>query len=445
MQRRKTTHPIAPSTGSGSTLSRRGLLRATAGAALSGDRAPLFAQVSSPVASLEIEGPSLTVSPDVVRLDEPFRILVSGLAPDQEVTISSQFGSYSASAAYIADEQGRVNPSRQRPFVGDFELADPMGFIWAARSPGGWYSVPITIPETVRIEASVDGGEPLVAEVERYIHRRGYGEEYISNEEMVGNFYPPGEGHGTPAPAILVLGGSEGGLSMQMFGSMLAAHGYAVLHLAYFGIGALPMVLERIPLEYFGRGISWLQARSEVDATRVGILGYSRGAELALILGSQYPDITSVVSCAGAGYAFGGYGQDRSASAWTLNGEDYPFVPWEAEYESFGTDLYERYEIPVEKTNGPLLFICGDADALWETTMLSQVAMDRLNRHEHAWPSQLLSYPGAGHLIPPAYTPIDNSGALSDRMGGDLYGTKIASVNSWRATLHHFATSLRYR
>lgn len=40
-----------------------------------------------------------------------------------------------------------------------------------------------------------------------------------------------------PAPAILLLGGSEGGLSKGVArqATLLAARGYAVLHLSYFG------------------------------------------------------------------------------------------------------------------------------------------------------------------------------------------------------------------
>src|SRR5581483_4943151 len=51
-------------------------------------------------------------------------------------------------------------------------------------------------------------------------------------------------------PAVLVLGGSEGGLP-GFTSRMLAAHGYPSLALAYFKEPGLPQTLDRIPLEYF--------------------------------------------------------------------------------------------------------------------------------------------------------------------------------------------------
>jgi dienelactone hydrolase len=46
-------------------------------------------------------------------------------------------------------------------------------------------------------------------------------------------FLPPGDG---PHPAVIVLGGSEGGLPVRSAAPLLASHGYATLALAYFGL-----------------------------------------------------------------------------------------------------------------------------------------------------------------------------------------------------------------
>jgi hypothetical protein len=52
---------------------------------------------------------------------------------------------------------------------------------------------------------------------------------------------------------VLIIGGSEGGLSSPLLAAALAGHGYPVLTIAYFGAPGLPASLSRIPLEYFAR------------------------------------------------------------------------------------------------------------------------------------------------------------------------------------------------
>jgi hypothetical protein len=50
-------------------------------------------------------------------------------------------------------------------------------------------------------------------------------------------------------PALLIFGGSEGGLSGTLIAALLAAHGYPALALAYFNAPGLPATLSDIPLE----------------------------------------------------------------------------------------------------------------------------------------------------------------------------------------------------
>src|SRR5699024_11289262 len=52
-----------------------------------------------------------------------------------------------------------------------------------------------------------------------------------------------------PLPTIVVLGGSEGGLS-ESSAALLASHGFNTFALAYFGIEDLPKELVNIPLDY---------------------------------------------------------------------------------------------------------------------------------------------------------------------------------------------------
>jgi pimeloyl-ACP methyl ester carboxylesterase len=142
---------------------------------------------------------------------------------------------------------------------------------------------------------------------------------------------------------------------------ILASRGYAALALDYFGGQGLPDQLSQIPLEYFADALAWLQSHPVVDGERIGVIGHSRGGELALLLGATYHEIKAVVSYAGSGVVFGGY--PGPGPAWTLGGEAVPFAPSELDL-SPGRDRpavvpgpaeeLVKAEIPVERINGPV-------------------------------------------------------------------------------------------
>lgn len=89
---------------------------------------------------------------------------------------------------------------------------------------------------------------------------------------------PPSERRGA---AVVVLGGSRGGLNEQD-AIAFADAGFIALALAYFGILSLPRALLELPLEYVRVAIEWLRTQPEVGGRRVGLVGRSKGGELAL-------------------------------------------------------------------------------------------------------------------------------------------------------------------
>ena len=53
-------------------------------------------------------------------------------------------------------------------------------------------------------------------------------------------------------PGIILLGGSDGE-PMKERSTLLAAHGYAVLNLFYYGYSSLPKQFAKVPVEYLDR------------------------------------------------------------------------------------------------------------------------------------------------------------------------------------------------
>src|ERR1700736_4852265 len=148
----------------------------------------------------------------------------------------------------------------------------------------------------------------------------------VASGSLVGTFFAPGDGK--RHPAIVVLGGSEGGLHDDQ-ARVLAEHGYAALALAYFGVDPLPQKLRAIPVETVSRGIDWLIARPEVDGARIGLLGTSKGGELALLAATREPRIRATAALVPSAYvwfdlAFDG-GPDTSS--WSAGGAPVAYIP----------------------------------------------------------------------------------------------------------------------
>jgi dienelactone hydrolase len=230
--------------------------------------------------------------------------------------------------------------------------------------------------------------------------------------------------------AILLLGGSEGGLSQGQLATTLAGHGYPVLELAYFGEPGLPPSLENIPLEYFDRALRWLARQPAADRNRIVSFGSSRGGEAALLIASVFPQIVH----AAVGYVPSAIvvpSPYSSAPAWTYGGKPVrgatsPIVPtgW----------------IRVERINGPVFVVGGDDDGLWPSGYSVRKIKHRMLAHDRR-DITALDYRKAGHeigqVIPRQVdvSPI-NYGVIASRygqlyLGGSPHADEAALESSW--------------
>lgn len=260
---------------------------------------------------------------------------------------------------------------------------------------------------------------------------------------LVANFYvPPGAG---PHPAVLLLGGSSGGIGWQSaVGSRLAERGIAALALAYFGMEGLPPELERIPLEYVEHALTWLRLQPSVDSTRLGVGGVSKGGELALLVASMRPELRAVAAFVPSGYVFQSIapGFPRTSS-WSYRGRELPFVAYGrvesprniGELYLAGveqTDSLEAATIPVERTNGPVLLLTGKADNLWPSAFFGERIVARLEGAGFEHDVEHIAYPDAGHLISSI-----RSDDVTER-GGTPDGNRFAQTDGQRRFLEFF-------
>ena len=280
--------------------------------------------------------------------------------------------------------------------------------------------------------------------------------QHIRTADMFADFYrPAGAG---PAPAILLLGGSEGGLTKggAQLAGLLVARGYAVLHVSYFGSPGQSATLKAIPLETFTRALDWLKAQPGIAGDRIGILGTSKGAEAALLVAARRADLKIAVLGVPSSVAWPGIdpAQTAAESSWTEKGRPVPFTPygWTGAFKGIYA-LYadgladaakvEQGSIPAERAEAAIVMICGEKDALWPSCPMARAVEARLKKAGYRHPVSLLAYPDAGHAAagPPLDPKVPASAVTA--LGGTLEGNAAARDDSWPRTLEALDAALK--
>jgi acyl-CoA thioester hydrolase/bile acid acetyltransferase-like protein len=164
-----------------------------------------------------------------------------------------------SAAMFVVGAEGEVDVGTTAPVGGSYSGVSPMGLIWSMERIG-WSgseapTPSVRSPVTVAFRAEAGNGERAEASVVCAMVGPSVTFKLLAEDGLRGVWYlPPGDG---PHPAVIVLGGAEGGLPVRSAALLLASHGYATLALGYFGLPGLPRGLVNIPLEYFGTAASW--------------------------------------------------------------------------------------------------------------------------------------------------------------------------------------------
>jgi dienelactone hydrolase len=227
---------------------------------------------------------------------------------------------------------------------------------------------------------------------------------------------------------IVFIGGSQGGLAFAAPAARRACEeGFAALALAYWRYEDRPDTLEAIPIEYFKRGVDWLAARPETDDSRIGLTGYSRGGEAALLTTLTSSRVQAVAALVPASYVGAGIDfQDffNLEAAWTMDGEPVPFAStrqnkpgadWQqmmtnrpeptpesriAEYEALkATPAYQRARIPVEHLDRPVFLVGAGGDTVWASAVMVRDMQARLRKRPGTTKQEMLISSNAPHAF----------------------------------------------
>ena len=397
----------------------------------------------------------IQVTPETALIDERLRVVVEGLPPGQDVVIrvDGNRGQWKSSATFRPDDRGRL------------EIPDPMRLIWSVTGERPAGGPPAVLAQPWTFSAELEGREIASQTVTRRAVAADVRVTPVRDRGLVATaYYPPGAG---PHPAMIVLPGSQGGVpGPGSHAGGLASRGYVVLALAYFNAEGLPPLLQNIPLEYFATALDWLKSQPSVDGARIGLMGTSRGGELALLLGATYPSLfRAVVANVPSNVVWPGLSDDAETPAWTLNGKPIAAVPGHVSKADLALSGRERFlkrlqdkaavaraEIPVERIGGPLLMFSGKDDQLWPSDLFAARVVERLDTRGFTHPVEHYSYENAGHQMMRPFVPTSDVRAVrvhpvSKRpnvMGGTPEGQARADEDAWGKLLAFLDKYLRH-
>ena len=405
---------------------------------------------------------TLQVIPDHAMVDESVAVRADGLQPDERVSIRAALidgaGKHWASEArFLADAQGTVDSSNQAPSEGSYKEVSSTGLIWSMKPTEKhtlFYTPPPDLaPQSIEFRLERNGADVSSTHLEQ--SRLAIGVQQIKVQgQLHGVLFLPGTVG--PHPGVLVLGGWEGGVPLEE-AAWLASHGFAAFALAYFRYEGLPQNLEGIPLEYFGSALTWMKGRREILPDLIAVVGTTRGAELALQLGSLYPQIKAVVAYTPSSIRHPAWASLDTATtlpyAWTWHGQPLGDMPtWRQRAPTAKPAASSHATIEVEETRGPILLICGKDDEIWPSSMMADAIVARLKYAHFPYPVQVLKYPQAGHQAGRPYIVPAWQGALPHLSrgrivisGGTPKGNAESSLDAIPKVLEFLRTNLEMR
>uniref|UniRef100_A0A665UG70 Acyl-CoA thioesterase 15 n=1 Tax=Echeneis naucrates TaxID=173247 RepID=A0A665UG70_ECHNA len=401
--------------------------------------------------------PVLSVVPIRALVDETFKVLVENLSPGRPVTVRSLHHSedrddWEAYGHYISDHRGTVSVSDDSSFGGSYSGKEPMGLLWSMRPvPGSRPGLrlrkrDITSPLLVNI--SVYSGhegfrdqEPLASVVtERWYMAPGVKRVEVKEQGIRGTlFIPPGPG---PFAGLLDLWGGGGGL-LEYRAALLASHGYVCLALEY--LRTSEMKSGKNEQLYFEAAFNIIKFHPQVMPDRVGLFGLSMGSLISMYLAAESaavkPRCCVCISC-NHSYLPGKHITD---------GENYNKVRTDENnytiWRDMGLEISTRFKsalCQVGKISCPILLVNGQDDQNWPSVESAEDIAAKLRAAGKEHLLTRLTYPNAGHLIEPPFSPhfratnfknIITNEKVVMLWGGQTKPHSDAQEDSWRKIL----------
>ena len=201
--------------------------------------------------------------------------------------------------------------------------------------------------------------------------------------------------------AVIVLHGSDGfKTNHEMIARKLANEGFAALALTWFGGTSSRLQWSEVRADDILQAVAFLEQLPAVDTDKLGLIGFSRGGGLALILAALIPKTKAVVNYFGL-------------TAWKAGLEEFYHLPLN---KSEPLDFIQKLSCPVLSFHGQKDTVVPVDNTIELDTACKKYGVDH----------RYILYPGVNH---------------SFIWPGDKYNQK-AHLDSWDKTLRFLKANL---
>lgn len=389
---------------------------------------------------------TLTVDQAVALADQQVHVKVTGAPAGKPLEVGAEAvdrdgRKWHGQVTFTADDHGTVDLDTAKPSAGSYHDTDGMGLFWSMNPPDGSpddqsYLPPVEDGQAVEhLDLFVDrDGKRLASTTitRRWVAPGVTARPLTRAKDKLTGLYVAPKPDGAKRPAVLLLGGSEGGLPPPPSTYLLASHGYPVLDLAYFHAPGVPQDLREIPLEYFAAAAQWLSRQPEVDPAHIVALGTSFGSEPALLVADHFPRLVHGAVLLAPGASVTGSFPHSGGAAWTYQGKPLPV----------------NDPIPVDGVSGPVLAVAGGSDLTWDSKQSAELIMLRLDEAHSAFPHEAVIVDAAGHGVGgapylPHGTKINHPIIGPYDLGGSRPANEAALRRGWTKTLALLASLQR--
>lgn len=425
--------------------------------------------------------PTIVLAPgDTVLAGDPVSIGLAGLPAGAEVQVRTRrlvrefTGAqrlYGAQAGFRVGTDGRLDLATATPLPGaPYTGADLRGLFWSMQPLPADAPAPSPTLAEGQVQITVHAGADVTAPplASRVLTLQRARPDVVSTpaEGLPGALFStlPGQAR---RPALILLGGSEGGRLITRDAPVYASHGFAALALPYYSPGQwgpagplppevpeLPRAFADLPIERLQAARDWLARQPGVDVTRIGVVGTSKGAEFALLAAARMPWIRSVLAIVPSDVVWEGWGEgvtpgQRSGFAW--QGQALPFVPYkdfDKEFAGFATGAEVRIRRPqdagraahpervaparirVEDIAAPVMVVGGHDDQIWDSGGMAEAIVRA--RAAAGRETVALIYRDAGHFLGgTGWGPTTQYNAGPSKSGGTPEANARAQAEAW--------------
>ncbi|MGN6426173.1 MAG: acyl-CoA thioesterase/BAAT N-terminal domain-containing protein [Leifsonia sp.] len=390
------------------------------------------------------------VTPPLIRFSSvlwPVPLELVGAAPGSRVRIAATLrtarGTWHSAATYTVPATGTVDLASASPQLASFHRPDSAALFWSLRGP----ELPPAelarqwMRETNAVTLTASDGDRLVAE--RTFELQGLAAELTPHsistrdllggssgtrlphetheDQRIGRFFDASSIERPVAPAVLMFDDPETGASSAFTAPLLSAFGASVFVLPVASPDGVHVssVIDSTTVESV---LHWLGGRPDVDSRHIFVYGTGAAEQLALWAAARFPDWLHGV------FAGGGASGLLCSSPGARSPVDDGGVPAACTNDPVGR------AISLAAVPGPVVLVCGERDAVLESSCLAQRAVAALRGTRAG--DKLLVEPGSAHAVSvPPGLPIALPDASGPR-GADAQATQEARVAFWNTVGH---------